>query len=170
MIKTTVAAAAAAGFAVLGVAGSAMAQGVDAGDLSLANIDASDAAQWQVCGQNVLAQPGGQDCDNSGSEAGGSGVDGGALSLVNADASDAAHWQICGQNVIAQPDGQDCDNADGADSGSGSGSDLSLVNGDGSDAAHWQICGQNVLSQLDGGCDNGDGPDKPSKGDDQGDF
>ena len=112
MLKTTVAAAAAAGFAVLGVAGSAMAQGVDAGDLSLANVDASDAAQWQICGQNVLAQPGGQDCDNSGSDAGDSGVDAGALSLVNADGSGAAHWQICGQNAGAQLSGELCDNAD----------------------------------------------------------
>jgi hypothetical protein len=112
MLKTTVAAAAAAGFAVLGVAGSAMAQGVDAGDLSLANIDASDAAQWQICGQNVLAQPDDQDCDNADGADSGSGT-GSDLSLVNGDGSDAAHWQICGQNVLAQLDGT-CDNGDGS--------------------------------------------------------
>jgi len=106
--------AAATGVAVLGAAAPAIAAGssVAPGDLSLANIDASDAAQWQICGQNVLAQPGGQDCDNAGAEAGDSGVDAGALSLVNADASDAAHWQICGQEVGAQLPGQLCDNAD----------------------------------------------------------
>jgi len=114
IMRKVLSVAAATGVAVLGAAAPAIAAGssVAPGDLSLANIDASDAAQWQICGQNVLAQPGGQDCDNAGAEAGDSGVDAGALSLVNADASDAAHWQICGQEVGAQLPGQLCDNAD----------------------------------------------------------
>jgi hypothetical protein len=115
MRKVLTIAAAAAGVAVLGAAAPALAAGsaMEAGDLSLANIDASDAAQWQICGQNVLSQPGGQACDNAGSDGGDSGVDAGALSLANADASDAAHWQICGQEVGAQLPGVMCDNADG---------------------------------------------------------
>ena len=111
MRKTTIVLAAAAGIAAIGAAAPVMASdsGVNAGDLSLVNVDASDAAHWQVCGQNVLAQPGMTDCDNS-DGADGAGVDSGALSLVNADASDAAHWQICGQNIGAQLPGQLCDN------------------------------------------------------------
>ncbi|MFC3492250.1 hypothetical protein [Glycomyces rhizosphaerae] len=113
MRKVLTAATFAAGVAVLGAAAPAMAEGpgVAAGDLSLANVDASDAAHWQICGQNVLAQPDGQDCDNSDAGSGGSGVDAGSLSLANADAGDAAHWQICGQNVGVSPlFGQMCDN------------------------------------------------------------
>ncbi|MCH7231393.1 hypothetical protein L0U85_11115 [Glycomyces sp. L485] len=105
--------AAAAGIAAIGAAAPAVAaeSGVDAGDLSLVNVDASDAAQWQVCGQNVLAQPNGQDCDNNGGSASDSGVDAGALSLINADGSGAAHWQVCGQNVGVSPLlDQQCDN------------------------------------------------------------
>jgi hypothetical protein len=111
MRKTTIILAAAAGIAAVGAAAPAMADdsGVNAGELSLVNLDASDAAQWQICGQNVLAQPGGQDCDNS-DGADDAGVDAGALSLANADASNAAHWQICGQNVGAQLFGQMCAN------------------------------------------------------------
>jgi hypothetical protein len=105
--------AAAAGIAAIGAAAPAMAAGpgVDAGDLSLVNVDASDAAHWQICGQNVLAQPAGQDCDNSNSGNGGSGVDAGDMSLANLAAGNAAHWQICGQNVGVSPlFGQMCDN------------------------------------------------------------
>ena len=111
MRKTTVILAAAAGIAAVGMAAPAMADGsgVNAGELSLVNVDASDAAQWQICGQNVLAQPGGQDCDNT-DGADGAGVDAGDMSLANADASGAAHWQICGQNVGAQLFGQMCGN------------------------------------------------------------
>ncbi|MDA1359444.1 hypothetical protein O1R50_07420 [Glycomyces luteolus] len=111
MRKSTIVLAAAAGIAAVGAAAPVMAadSGVNAGELSLVNVDASDAAKWQVCGQNILAQPGGQDCDNS-DGADSAGVDAGALSLVNADASDAAHWQICGQNVGAQLFGQMCGN------------------------------------------------------------
>jgi len=101
MRKVLTIAAVAAGAAAFSAAPAMADHGVDAGDLSLANIDASDAAQWQICGQNVLAQPGGQDCDNSGNGSD-SGTSAGSLSLANANASDAAHWQICGQEIGSQ--------------------------------------------------------------------
>ncbi|MFC3492251.1 hypothetical protein [Glycomyces rhizosphaerae] len=112
MRKSIALIAAAAGIAAIGAAAPAMADGsgVAAGDLSLANVDASDAAHWQICGQNVLAQPGWQGCGNDDAGNDDSGVDAGALSLANLDASDAAHWQICGQNVLTQISGQPCDN------------------------------------------------------------
>jgi hypothetical protein len=111
------AAFAAAGVAVLGAAGSpAMAQnsGVQAGDVSLVNIDASSAAHWQICGQNILTTSYDQSCDNRDhiGEGPQSGVMAGPVSGVNLDASDAAHWQICGQNVLTQSFGQVCDNTD----------------------------------------------------------
>ncbi|MCH7231392.1 hypothetical protein L0U85_11110 [Glycomyces sp. L485] len=105
-MRKSIVIAAAAGIAAVGAAGPAIAAqdaGVAAGDLSLVNVNASDAAHWQVCGQNVLAQPYGQDCDNSDQGTDDSGVDAGALSLINADASGAAHWQVCGQNVGVSP-------------------------------------------------------------------
>ncbi|WP_026925409.1 hypothetical protein [Glycomyces arizonensis] len=116
MRTSTIAAAAAAGLAVLGAAAPAMAQnsGVWAGDQSLLNLDASDIAHWQVCGQNILATSYGQDCDNRDhiGEGPQSGVIAGDKSLLNGDLSDALHWQICGQNILATSYGQDCDNRD----------------------------------------------------------
>ncbi|MCD0444343.1 hypothetical protein LO763_11985 [Glycomyces sp. A-F 0318] len=114
---TTAAAVAAAGIAALGAASPAMAQnsGVTAGDTSLVNLDASSLAHWQICGQNVLAQSFGQDCDNRDhiGEGPQSGVWAGDTSLINADASSAAHWQICGQNILVSPSlDQDCINTD----------------------------------------------------------
>jgi hypothetical protein len=107
----------AAGVAVLGAAASpAMAQnsGVQAGDVSLVNLDASSLAHWQICGQNVLAQSYGQVCDNRDHIGPGpqSGVWAGDVSGVNADVSSALHWQICGQNVLTQSYWQVCDNTD----------------------------------------------------------
>ena len=184
MRKTIAAAAfAAAGVAVLGAAAPAMAQssGVNAGAVSLVNIDASDAAHWQICGQNILTQSYDQNCDNTDHMGDGSssGVNAGDVSGVNVDASDAAHWQICGQNVLTQSYFQDCDNrhhiGDGADSGVQAG-DVTLGNLDASDAAHWQICGQNVgvSPSLGQQCLNADhihdDGDMPDKGDDQGDY
>ncbi|GAB3993593.1 hypothetical protein GCM10029992_05660 [Glycomyces albus] len=115
---TSIAFAAAAGVAALGAAASpAMAEssGVDAGPLSLVNIDASSAAHWQICGQNVFAQSFNQNCDNRDHIGKGpqSGVTAGDLSLGNLDISDAAHWQICGQNVGVAPSlDQQCLNYD----------------------------------------------------------
>jgi hypothetical protein len=123
MHKLTAAAAlAAAGVAALGAASPAMAQnsGVNAGETSLVNLDASSALHWQICGQNVLANSFGQDCDNRDHIGDGpqSGVNAGETSLVNADASDLAHWQICGQNVLVSPSlDQQCSNADHIDDG-----------------------------------------------------
>jgi hypothetical protein len=121
MRKITAAAAlAAAGIAALGSASPAMAQnsGVNAGETSLVNLDASSALHWQICGQNILTQSFGQVCDNRDhiGEGPQSGVNAGDLSLVNADASSLAHWQICGQNVLVAPSlAQQCLNADHID-------------------------------------------------------
>ncbi|MEU6858049.1 hypothetical protein AB0B28_04110 [Glycomyces sp. NPDC046736] len=118
MRKTlTVVAAAAGAVAALGAAGTAMAQssGVWAGPVSLVNVDASSAAHWQICGQNVLAQSFGQVCDNRDHIGSGpqSGIAAGDVSLANLDVSDAAHWQICGQNVGVAPSlDQQCLNYD----------------------------------------------------------
>jgi hypothetical protein len=114
---TTTAAFAAAGVAVLGAAASpAMAHnsGVEAGDFSLVNLDASSLAHWQICGQNILTQSYGQNCDNRDHIGPGpqSGVEAGDFSLINGDLSSALHWQICGQNILAQSFGQNCDNRD----------------------------------------------------------
>jgi hypothetical protein len=117
MRKVLSIAAVAAGAAALSAA-PAMAgnnSGVDAGAVSLVNIDASDAAHWQICGQNVLAQSYDQDCDNRDhiGEGPQSGVTAGDASLGNLDISDAAHWQICGQNVGVAPSlDQQCLNYD----------------------------------------------------------
>ncbi|MBO3735256.1 hypothetical protein [Glycomyces niveus] len=127
MRKTTATAAfavAAAGVAVLGAASPAMAQnsGVWAGPVSLANIDASSAAHWQICGQNVLTTSYNQNCDNRDHIGPGpqSGVNAGDVSAANVDASSAAHWQICGQNVLTQSFWQNCDNTDHiSDNGNG---------------------------------------------------
>jgi len=113
----TVAAAAAGAVAALGAAAPAMAQnsGVWAGPVSLVNIDASSAAHWQICGQNVLTQSFDQVCDNRDhiGEGPQSGVTPGDVSLGNLDISDAAHWQICGQNVGVSPSlDQQCANYD----------------------------------------------------------
>jgi hypothetical protein len=89
--------------------------GVDAGSTSLVNIDASDAAHWQICGQNLLTQSFNQDCDNRDHIGDGpqSGVDAGDVSSANLDLSDAGHWQICGQNSSVAPSlDQQCQNAD----------------------------------------------------------
>jgi hypothetical protein len=112
-----VTAAAAGAVAALGSAGTAMAQnsGVWAGPVSLVNIDASSAAHWQICGQNVLTQSFNQNCDNRDHIGAGpqSGVQAGDVSLGNLDISDAAHWQICGQNVGVAPSlDQECKNYD----------------------------------------------------------
>ena len=113
----TVAAVAAGAVAALGAAAPAMAQnsGVWAGPVSLVNIDASSAAHWQICGQNVLTQSFGQVCDNRDHIGSGpqSGIQAGDVSLANLDISDAAHWQICGQNVGVAPSlDQQCLNYD----------------------------------------------------------
>ena len=118
MRKSTYVLAAAAGIAAIGAAASpAMAEnsGVTAGPVSLVNIDASSAAHWQICGQNVLTQSFGQVCDNRDhiGEGPQSGVTAGDASLGNLDISDAAHWQICGQNVGVAPSlDQQCLNYD----------------------------------------------------------
>jgi hypothetical protein len=118
MRKSTYVLAAAAGIAAIGAAASpAMAEnsGVTAGPVSLVNIDASSAAHWQICGQNVLTQSFGQVCDNRDhiGEGPQSGVTAGDTSLGNLDISDAAHWQICGQNVGVAPSlDQQCLNYD----------------------------------------------------------
>ncbi|WP_035701602.1 hypothetical protein, partial [Glycomyces tenuis] len=68
MRKVLTVAAAAAGVAALGAAAPAMAlgsnSGVVAGDQSLVNLDASSAAHWQICGQNILTTSFEQNCDN----------------------------------------------------------------------------------------------------------
>ena len=119
MRKVLTVAAAAAGVAALGAAAPAMAlgnnSGVAAGDTSLVNLDASSAAHWQICGQNVLATSFEQVCDNRDhiGEGPQSGVVAGDQSLVNGDVSSLAHWQICGQNVGVAPSlGQQCLNYD----------------------------------------------------------
>ncbi|NUQ88674.1 MULTISPECIES: hypothetical protein [Glycomyces] len=110
--------AAAAAAATAGIASPAMAgtsSGVAAGPVSLVNIDASSAAHWQICGQNVLTQSFGQVCDNRDhiGEGPQSGIDAGDVSVANLDASSAAHWQICGQNVGVAPSlDQQCLNYD----------------------------------------------------------
>ena len=115
---TSFAFAAAAGVAALGAAATpAMAEssGVTAGPVSLINIDASSAAHWQICGQNLFAQSAGQVCDNRDHIGKGpqSGVTPGDVSLGNLDISDAAHWQICGQNAGVAPSlDQQCLNYD----------------------------------------------------------
>jgi len=123
MRKSTYVLAATAAIAAVGAAATpAMAQnsGVWAGDTSLLNLDASSALHWQICGQNILAQSFGQECDNrdhidesrwpSGPN---SGIHAGETSLANADISDLAHWQVCGQNVGVAPSlAQNCDNRD----------------------------------------------------------
>ncbi|WP_112133146.1 hypothetical protein [Glycomyces dulcitolivorans] len=118
MRKALTVAAVAAGAAALSAA-PAMAggnnSGVTAGPVSLVNIDASSAAHWQICGQNVLTQSFGQVCDNRDhiGEGPQSGVTAGDVSLGNLDISDAAHWQICGQNVGVAPSlDQQCLNYD----------------------------------------------------------
>jgi hypothetical protein len=118
MRKALTVAAVAAGAAALSAA-PAMAggnnSGVTAGPVSLINIDASSAAHWQICGQNVLTQSFGQVCDNRDhiGEGPQSGVTAGDVSLGNLDISDAAHWQICGQNVGVAPSlDQQCLNYD----------------------------------------------------------
>jgi hypothetical protein len=144
MRKLTAAAAlAAAGIAALGAASPAVAQnsGVNAGNTSLVNLDASSALHWQICGQNVLAQSFGQVCDNRDhiGEGPQSSVNAGETSILNADASSLAHWQICGQNVLVDPSlAQECINADHIDDEDGKDKDK----------------------------DHG----KPGKGDDQGDY
>ncbi|WP_100448718.1 hypothetical protein [Glycomyces xiaoerkulensis] len=119
MRKVLTVAAAAAGVAAIGAAAPATAtgnnSGVAAGDVSLINLDASDALHWQICGQNLLAQSFGQVCDNRDhiGEGPQSGVTAGDVSLANVDASSAAHWQICGQNVAVSPSlDQQCLNQD----------------------------------------------------------
>ncbi|GAA2165483.1 MULTISPECIES: hypothetical protein [Glycomyces] len=118
MRKSTYVLAAAAGIAAIGAAASpALAEnsGVTAGPVSLVNVDASSAAHWQICGQNVLTQSFGQVCDNRDhiGEGPQSGVTAGDTSLGNLDISDAAHWQICGQNVGVAPSlDQQCLNYD----------------------------------------------------------
>ena len=117
MRKLFTTAAVAAGIGAFALAGVAQAgnSGAYAGDLSLVNVDASSAAHWQICGQNVFTQSYGQNCDNRDHIGAGpqSGAFAGALSLVNLDASDAAHWQICGQNVLVAPSlDQQCQNSD----------------------------------------------------------
>lgn len=114
IFTTTAVAAGIGAFALAGVA-QAGNSGAYAGDLSLVNVDASSAAHWQICGQNVLTQSYAQNCDNRDHIGTGpqSGAFAGALSLVNLDASDAAHWQICGQNVLVAPSlDQQCQNSD----------------------------------------------------------
>ncbi|GLZ81055.1 hypothetical protein Afil01_58620 [Actinorhabdospora filicis] len=119
MRKTIATAFVAAGVAALAFSGTAAANGPNsgafAGALSLVNIDASDAAHWQICGQNVFAQSYSQVCDNRDHIGGGpqSGAYAGDLSIANVDISDAAHWQICGQNVGVSPSlVQKCQNTD----------------------------------------------------------
>jgi len=118
MRKSTYILAAAAGIAAIGAAASpAMAQnsGVNAGDTSLVNLDASSALHWQICGQNIIATSFGQVCDNRDHIGYGpqSQVNAGDTSLVNADASSIAHWQICGQNIVVSPSlDQQCRNFD----------------------------------------------------------
>ncbi|WP_460496575.1 hypothetical protein [Glycomyces tarimensis] len=120
MRKVLTIAAAAAGVAAFGAAAPVMAQnsGVNAGDMSLVNLDASSLAHWQICGQNVLANSFGQVCDNRDhiGEGPQSQVNAGDSSLVNADASSALHWQICGQNIVVAPSlEQQCLNYDHID-------------------------------------------------------
>ncbi|MFC4335306.1 hypothetical protein [Salininema proteolyticum] len=111
------AAIAAAGLATVGAA-PALAlgnSGVDAGEVSLANVDLSSAAHWQICGINAFAQSYGQNCDNRDhfGEGPQSGVDAGSVSVANLDGSSAAHWQICGGNLATSPSlDQNCDNRD----------------------------------------------------------
>ncbi|WP_026932297.1 hypothetical protein [Glycomyces tenuis] len=120
MRKVLTVAAAAAGVAALGAAAPAMAlgsnSGVVAGDQSLVNLDASSAAHWQICGQNILTTSFEQNCDNRdhiGEEGPQSGVLAGDRSLVNGDVSSLAHWQICGQNIGVAPSlAQQCLNYD----------------------------------------------------------
>jgi hypothetical protein len=106
MRKVLTVAAVAAGTAAL-AASPAMAQnsGVNAGNTSLVNLDASSALHWQICGQNILANSFGQVCDNRDhiGEGPQSQVNAGETSIVNADASSLAHWQICGQNIAVSP-------------------------------------------------------------------
>ena len=117
MRKVLTVAAVAAGAAALSAA-PAMAgnnSGVNAGPVSLVNIDASSAAHWQICGQNVVAQSFGQVCDNHDHIGDGpqSGINAGDVSAANLDISSAAHWQICGQNVGVSPSlDQMCKNYD----------------------------------------------------------
>jgi hypothetical protein len=118
MRKVLTVAAVAAGVAALSAA-PAMAggnnSGVDAGPVSLLNVDASSASHWQVCGQNLLTQSFNQDCDNRDHIGDGpqSGVTPGATSLSNLDLSSASHWQVCGQNSSVAPSlDQECKNAD----------------------------------------------------------
>ncbi|RRR96467.1 hypothetical protein [Glycomyces terrestris] len=118
MRKVLTVAAVAAGAAAISAA-PAMAggnnSGVTAGPVSLVNIDASSAAHWQICGQNVLAQSFNQNCDNRDHIGPGpqSGVTPGDVSAANLDVSSAAHWQICGQNVLVSPSlNQQCKNYD----------------------------------------------------------
>ncbi len=119
MRKVLTVAAAAAGVAALGAASPALASGnnsgVTAGAVSLLNIDASSAAHWQICGQNVFAQSFDQNCDNRDHIGPGpqSGVTAGDVSGGNLDISSAAHWQICGQNIAVSPSlNQMCKNYD----------------------------------------------------------
>ncbi|HLU27186.1 MAG TPA: hypothetical protein VKZ65_02025 [Glycomyces sp.] len=111
MRKVLTAAAAAAGVAAVAAsAAPAMASGtnsgVTAGDTSLVNLDASSAAHWQICGQNILTNSFEQDCDNRdhiGEEGPQSGVHAGDRSLLNGDVSSLAHWSVCGQNIGVAP-------------------------------------------------------------------
>ncbi|THV43451.1 hypothetical protein, partial [Glycomyces buryatensis] len=79
----TVAAVAAGAAAFAAAPAMATNSGVAAGPVSLLNIDASSAAHWQICGQNVFTQSFGQVCDNRDhiGEGPQSGVTAGDLSL-----------------------------------------------------------------------------------------
>lgn len=78
------------------------------GGIQLAYIDASGAAQWQICGVNVLGETVAQACDNTSGASAPPGAPP-AMSLVNVDASDAARWQICGVNVLNDGPPATCD-------------------------------------------------------------
>ncbi|GAB3648341.1 hypothetical protein [Glycomyces tarimensis] len=118
MRKSTFVIATVAGLAAASAAAApAMAQnsGVNAGDHSVLNLDASSALHWQICGQNIFTQSIGQVCDNRDHIGHGpqSQVNAGDSSVGNVDLSDLAHWQICGQNIGVSPSlDQQCLNYD----------------------------------------------------------
>ncbi|HZE41198.1 MAG TPA: hypothetical protein VE172_20555 [Stackebrandtia sp.] len=119
MRKTLAVAAIAAGIGAFALAGAAQAaptgnSGAHSAPLGLVNVDASDAAHWQICGQNVFTISDQQNCNNKDHVGHGpqSGASSDGVALGNLDASSAAHWQICGQNVGVLSNGQLCDNHD----------------------------------------------------------
>lgn len=138
-------------------AGAAQAEPIGAltpgGGVSLADVDAKNAAHWQICDVNVANRSVAPSCDNShGTATGVSDASGNGISMATVDASDAAHWQICGVNVLSDNAPANCDNSH-APSGPVDSSGVSGVNADASGAAHWQVCGVTVAANP-ADCDN----------------